>query len=58
MLQHLVLCTDKVDGGKLREMFVKEVFRLYGIPDTIVSDRGPQFASEFWKHLCERLGVK
>ena len=57
-MQHLVPCMDKVDGSKLGEMFVKEVFRLHRIPDTIVSDRGPQFASEFWKHICKRLGVE
>ena len=57
-MRHLVVCMDKVDGGKLGEMFIKEVFRLNGIPDTIVSDRGPQFVSEFWKHICERLGMK
>ena len=39
-------------------MYVKEVFRLHGLPETIVSDRGPQFASEFWKHVCKRLGIE
>jgi transposase InsO family protein len=42
----------------LGEMFIWEVFKLHGLPDTIVSDRGPQFASEFWKHVCERLGIE
>ena len=57
-IRHLAPCTDKVDGSKLGEMFVKEVFRLCGIPNTIVSGRGPQFVSEFWKHICERLGIE
>jgi hypothetical protein len=56
--RHLVPCTDQVDGKKLGEMYVKEVFRLHGLPETIVSDREPQFASEFWKHVSERLGIK
>jgi hypothetical protein len=33
---HLVPCTDKVDRKKLGEMYVKEVFRLHGQPETIV----------------------
>ena len=57
-MRHLVPCTDKVDGKKLGEMFVKEVFRLHTIPNTIVLDRAPQFPSDFWKHICERLGVE
>jgi hypothetical protein len=53
----LVPCNDKVDGKKLGEMYVKEVFRLHGLPKTIVSEWGPQFPSEFWKHIWERLGI-
>jgi transposase InsO family protein len=57
-MQHFVPCTDNVDGKKLGEMYIKEVFRLHRLPETIVSDRGLQFASEFWKHFCERLGIE
>jgi transposase InsO family protein len=57
-MKHLVPCRDDTDGKKLGEIIIQEVFKLHGLPDTIVSDRGPQFASEFWKHLCERLGIK
>ena len=38
-------------------MFVQHVFRLHGLPDSIVSDRGPQFTSVFWKRLYDRLGI-
>jgi transposase InsO family protein len=58
MMRHLEPCTDTVDGKRLEEMYVKEVFRLHGLPETIVSDRGPQFASEFWRHIGERLEIK
>jgi hypothetical protein len=51
-------CTDKVDGMKLGEMYIKEAFRLHGLPKTIVSDQGPQFASECWKHYRKRLEIK
>jgi hypothetical protein len=52
-MRHLVPCTDTVDSKRLGEMYVKGVFRLNGLPKTILSDRGPQFASEFWIHICE-----
>jgi hypothetical protein len=57
-MQYLVPCTDKVDQKVLEEMYVKEVFRLHGLAETIVSDRGLQFPSESWKHLWEKLGIK
>jgi hypothetical protein len=47
-----------VDGKTLGEMYVKEVFRLYGLLKSILSDRGPQLAFKFWKHICKRLGIK
>ena len=34
------------------------VYRIYGPPDSIVSDRGPQFISAFWKELTGILGIK
>ncbi|XP_044044042.1 uncharacterized protein LOC122872197 [Siniperca chuatsi] len=33
------------------------VFRYYGLPEDIVSDRGPQFISRFWKAFFSLLGV-
>jgi hypothetical protein len=38
-------------------MFLREVVRLHGLPKTIISDRGPQFAAVFWERLCEQLGA-
>ncbi|KAK3556470.1 hypothetical protein QTP70_008246 [Hemibagrus guttatus] len=29
----------------------------YGLPEDIVSDRGPQFTSRVWRAFCKRLGV-
>jgi hypothetical protein len=47
-MKHSVPYRDDTDGKKLGEMFIREVFKLHGLPDTIVLDRGPQFVSEFW----------
>ncbi|KAL0185720.1 hypothetical protein M9458_017390, partial [Cirrhinus mrigala] len=33
------------------------VFRLYGLPEDIVSDRGPQFTSRLWSNFFRLLGV-
>ncbi|KAL2078839.1 hypothetical protein ACEWY4_024583 [Coilia grayii] len=33
------------------------IFRLHGIPTDVVSDRGPQFTSMFWKEFCRLLGA-
>uniref|UniRef100_A0A8C1I7H5 Gypsy retrotransposon integrase-like protein 1 n=1 Tax=Cyprinus carpio TaxID=7962 RepID=A0A8C1I7H5_CYPCA len=33
------------------------VFRVYGIPEDIVSDRGTQFNSQVWKAFCRHLDI-
>ena len=39
------------------ETLFHQVFRLFGIPENIVSDRGTQFTSQVWAAFMERLGI-
>ncbi|KAK3569044.1 hypothetical protein QTP86_021545 [Hemibagrus guttatus] len=39
------------------ELIFNHVFRYFGIPEDIVSDRGPQFVSRVWRAFLIRLGV-
>ncbi|KAK3509394.1 hypothetical protein QTP70_033161 [Hemibagrus guttatus] len=39
------------------EAMFQHVFRNFGLPEDIVSDRGPQFTSRVWRSLCEQLGI-
>ena len=41
----------------LARLVIDNVFRLYGLADSIVSDREPQFAADFWPYLCSCLGI-
>ena len=34
------------------DSFITNIFKYHGFPDSIVSDRGSQFTSEFWNRLC------
>ena len=36
---------------------MREVFRRHGLLKSIISDRGPQFISKFWKHLFKMLDI-
>ncbi|MEE6526451.1 hypothetical protein FKM82_027115 [Ascaphus truei] len=54
---HFIPLKGLPSAPKLAEVFVKVVFRLHGSPQTIVSDRGSQFVSKFWRAFCKKLNV-
>ena len=43
---------------RLAELYVREIFRLHGIPLLIVFDRNPRFTSMFWKELQSAFGTR
>ncbi|GJT95686.1 putative reverse transcriptase domain-containing protein [Tanacetum coccineum] len=47
--------TDRME--KLARMYLKEVATRYGIPVSIICDRDPRFASNFWRSLQKALGT-
>jgi transposase InsO family protein len=49
---------DTITVRELAPLFLKHVVRHVGVPETIVSDRGPQFVSDFWDEFCRRIGTK
>jgi hypothetical protein len=42
----------------IANIFMKEIFRLHGMPKEIVFDRDMKFISNFWKSLMVGLGSK
>ena len=48
---HLVPTTMTVTTRGVAWLILKEVMRLHGIPESIVSDRDTKFTSIFWKEL-------
>ncbi|TQD76709.1 hypothetical protein C1H46_037743 [Malus baccata] len=45
---HFIAIKHPYSAPKIAEIFIQEVFRLHGMPASIVSDRDPIFISEFW----------
>ena len=39
------------------QLVLLHVFCLHGLPMDVVSDRGPQFSSVFWREFCSLLGA-
>ena len=51
-------CHKTIDARGMAELFIQWVYRFGHTPETIISDRGPQFVSSFWSEFCRILGVK
>jgi len=50
-MTHFITYNNADDGTYIVELYFKEVMRLHGIPESIVSDQGTKFLSHFWVTL-------
>ncbi|POS82116.1 hypothetical protein EPUL_006419, partial [Erysiphe pulchra] len=50
-------CYKTITAKDLAEIFCQYVYRYHNVPESIVSDRGPQFISSFWKSFCTLIGT-
>lgn len=55
---HLIPTRTTITAAELAPLFMDNIVRLHGLPETIVSDRDPKFTSLFWTELHRLLGVK
>lgn len=55
---HFIPCNESMNASDLAALFVQHFFRFHGLPDKIVSDRGPLFVSAFWLAVQKALHIK
>jgi transposase InsO family protein len=55
---HFVPMKTTYSGAQLAELYMSRIVCLHGVPKKIVSDRGSQFTSRFWKRLHESVDTK
>ncbi|KAF8737683.1 hypothetical protein RHS02_06087, partial [Rhizoctonia solani] len=53
----LVECSKKLKAPELADLFLRHVWKRYGMPKKTVSDRGQVFNNKFLKALYQRLGI-
>ena len=56
-MAHFIPCRDNIKATELATLFIDNVFKLHGLPETIISDRGSLFISKFWQGLMKKLNV-
>jgi len=57
-MTYYILTTTDVNAKGIACLFLDNIFKLYGLPDSIVSNRGTQFVSTFTRSLTDLLGIQ
>ena len=67
----MLVCVDRLSGWivakptqnvvltaeKAAHLMMDDGWNIFGVPETVTSDQGPQFAGTWWKTMCSRLGI-
>ena len=55
---HFIPTTEKTMAEGLAKLFRDNMWKLYGLSKSIISDRGPQFTAELMRELNQMLGIE
>lgn len=57
-MAHFTATRDDANARETAQLYFDQVYRLHGLPTSIVSDRDAKFTSSFWKELWKLTGTK
>jgi len=57
-MAHFIATTEKTLVEGLAKLFRNHIWKLHGLPESIISDRGVQFVAEMIKELNNLLGIQ
>ena len=55
---HFIPVQSMYKTVQIADIFMKEIFRLHGIPKTVISNRDVKFTYAFWKTMFTGLGTQ
>jgi len=57
-MAHFIPTMEKITAGELARLFRDNIWKLHSLPESIISNRGPQFAAGVMRELNAMLGIK
>ena len=57
-ITYFVATTEGTSAEELARLFRDNIWKLHRLPESVISDRGPQFAAELTKELNRMLGIE
>ena len=55
---HFLPVRTTYEAEDYAKLYLKEIVKLHGVPVSIISDRGTQFTTKFWRSFQEGLGTR
>lgn len=55
---HFLPCKRTTDAVHVAQIFFRDIYRLHGLPSSIISDRDTRFLSHFWKSLWSMANTR
>src|SRR5712664_780724 len=55
---HIIPTTSDVTAAGVAKLFRDHVWKLHGLPEEVISNRGTQFVSNFTRSLSQLLGIR
>jgi len=55
---HFIPATERTSAEGLARLFRDNMWKLHGLPKSIISDRGPQFTAGLMRELNQMLGIE
>jgi len=55
---HFVAMSEKITAEGLVRLLRDNVWKLHWLPESVISDRGPQFVAELMRELNKMLGIE
>ena len=55
---YFIPTTEKTLAEELARLFRDNAWKLYGLPESVISDRGPQFVAGIMRELNKILGIE
>ncbi|KAI0992729.1 hypothetical protein K3495_g15456 [Podosphaera aphanis] len=56
--RNFIPCKTTIDAIGTAKLFYKHIWKHHGFPESVISDRGPQFVAKFWHAVCEQTNTK
>jgi len=51
-------CKKTINALQTAEVIIQTIYRRFGLPDKLIYDQGPQFASAVFQEISKLLGMK